>query len=517
MSPPVYRLWSGGQEKEGTEQPIPVENPATGEAFATCQSASAQDVDDAVQAAHAVFVKGTWSSSAARAQRADVLEAAAAKLTDALPELIRLEVQQTGRATREMQAQVPSLVRWFRYYAALLRTDERPVFPTVGKLHNWCEREPLGVVVLVTPFNHPLLIAVKKLAPALAAGNSVILKPSELTPLSSLRLGVLLQEAGLPAGVFSVLPGPGIVTAAALATHPLVRSVDITGGTVAGRALGAMAGRNLAKFNAELGGKAPVVVFGDADIEAAVNGVAFGAFVASGQTCVAATRILVEKSVFAEVVAGLERKARFIEANMGRAPTDGACSMGPLVSAKQLRHVESLVDDAVTGTQLATAVVGGARMASTAEYDYARGYYFPPTILVSANGKNILDSRVWKEEAFGPVIVVAPFETEAEAVALANDSEFGLGGAVWTKDLSRAFRVSQQIRAGIVWINTHHRNDPSSPWGGVTSSSGVGSENGREALHYYTMAKSTVINYAAPEDAKAEDWFNDGGAAVRYG
>lgn len=490
-----------------------------------------------MQAAHAAFESGTWSR-APRQIRADTLEEAARLLTTALPELISLEVQQTGRALREMQAQVPSLVRWFKYYAALLRTDERPVFPTAGQLHNWADRVPLGVVTLITPFNHPLLIAVKKLAPALAAGNSVILKPSELTPLTSLNLAVILKEAGLPAGVFSVLSGPGPVVAARLAAHPLVRSVDITGGTAAGRALGAIAGRNLARFNAELGGKAPVVVFADADLESAVNGVAFGAFVASGQTCVAATRILVEQSVYDKVVAGLARKASFIAAHMGD-PANPKSSMGPLVSAKQWRHVSTLVGEALAGGY-ATAVVGGqtggegGTLPATSAldgFDLTKGYFYPPTVLTSpptatsgaTTTPRLLSARIWKEEAFGPVIVVVPFADgdEDAAVRLANDSEFSLGAAIWTQDLSKAFRVSERVAAGICWVNTHHRNDPSSPWGATSTpggGSGVGSENGREAYLAYTAAKSTVINYARPEEARVtEDWFNEGGAAVRYG
>ncbi|CAK7270981.1 hypothetical protein SEPCBS119000_004363 [Sporothrix epigloea] len=525
-----HNLWVGGANKEGTGEPILIENPATGENFASCDSASVEDVEAAVQDASRVFQAGTWSR-APRQTRAEVLEEAARLLTAALPELIALEVRQTGRAIREMQAQVPSLVRWFRYYAALLRTEERPVFPTAGALHNWADRLPLGVVVLITPFNHPLLIAVKKLAPALAAGNSVILKPSEMTPLSSIRLAALLQEAGLPAGVFSVLPGPGAITAAALAAHPLVRSVDITGGTNAGRALGAIAGRNLARFNAELGGKAPVVVFADADLTAAINGVAFGAFVASGQTCVAATRIVVEQSAYAKVVQGLQAKAAFIAAHMGD-PANPQSAMGPLISAKQHGHVATLVQEALD-SGLAVAAAGGSvdTLPATSPLDgfslRGGGYFYPPTILVSSGEPqelSLVQARIWREEAFGPVIVVVPFADgdEDAALRLANDSEFGLGAALWTQDLSRAFRVSQRIEAGIVWVNTHHRNDPSSPWGAATSAaggaSGVGSENGVEALHAYTMPKSTIINYARMDEVRAtDDWFNDGGVAVRYG
>lgn len=418
-----------------------------------------------------------------------------------------------------MQAQVPSLVRWFRYYAAVLRTEERPVLPTTGKLHNWVDRVALGVVVQITPFNHPLLIAVKKIAPALAAGNSVILKPSELTPITSLLLGPILKEAGLPDGVFTVLPGLGATTGKTLVSHPLVRKVDVTGGTAAGKAIGSIVGGNLGRYTAELGGKAPLVVFEQADLDAAVNGIVFGAFVASGQTCVAATRIIVDYKILVDLVVKLKAKAESITRRMG-APTDPASMMGPLISARQLGNVEALVNDALD-TGSATVVTGGKRLSGSSELDgtdFSKGYYYPPTLLVSATASSILSSRIWREEAFGPVIVLAGFNTEQEAVDLANDSEFGLGAAIWTKDLSQAFRVSEEINSGIVWVNTHHRNDPSSPWGGAATSSGVGSENGLDAYHAYTTTKSTIINYASTEEALAsEDWFREGSGQVRYG
>lgn len=448
-----------------------------------------------------------------------MLDKAAALLTERLPTLIKLEVQQTGRAVREMNAQVPSLVKWFRYYAALLRTEERAVLPTVGKLHNWVDRVPLGVVVQITPFNHPLLIAVKKIAPALAAGNSVVVKPSELTPLTTLVLAQILREAGVPDGAFNVLPGYGAVTGKALVEHPLVRKVDVTGGTVAGRAIGAIAGKNLAKFTAELGGKAPLVVFEQADINVAVNGIVFGSFIASGQTCVAATRIIVENKVMLALLEKLRAKVDSIARRMG-SPTNAESMMGPLISARQLGNVETLVNDAVDSGK-ASAIIGGRRMTEKSQLDgtdFSKGYYFPPTILTSTSGSSILETRIWREEAFGPVIVVVGFDTEEQAVNLANDSEFGLGAAVWTKDLAQAFRVSEQIDAGIVWVNTHHRNDPSSPWGGGKSSSGVGSENGIDAYHEYTTMKSTIINYATSEEALAtDDWFREGAGDVRYG
>ena len=476
-------------------------------------------MDAAIQEAQRAFKSGVWSR-APRHTRADVLDRCATLLEAALPELIALEVAQTGRVVREMRAQVPSLVRWFRYYASVLRVEERPLLPTSGKLHNFVERIPLGVVALVTPFNHPLLIAVKKLAPALAAGNSVVLKPSELTPISSLRLARVLAEAGIPDGVLSVLPGDGVVTGAALVAHPLIRKVDVTGGTVAGRAIGAVVGGNLARYTAELGGKAPLIVFEKADIELAVNGIAFGSFVASGQTCIASTRIIVENSVLPALLERLKAKTESIRRSVG-SPKNPDSMMGPLISAKQLKHVETLVDDAISSKK-SIAITGGKRMTYKSELDgtgFSKGYFYEPTVLVSNEGTDsILQTRIWREEAFGPVIVVIGFDTEGRAVELANDSEFGLGAGIWTQDLAQAFRISEQIEAGITWVNTHHRNDPSSPWGGAKSASGVGSENGIDAYHAYTTMKSTIINYASTEESlDADDWFKEGPGSVRYG
>ncbi|KAM3424717.1 hypothetical protein BST61_g6704 [Cercospora zeina] len=515
MSSQVEKLWIAGQEVEGTGETIPAEDPSTGTIFAHCHSASVSDVDYAVDRAYETFKSGVWSRRD-RHQRADVLEKAAELLAANLADLIALEVLQTGRAIREMKAQVPSLVKWFKYYAALIRTEERPVLPTTGKLHNWVDRRPLGVVVQITPFNHPLLIAVKKIAPALAAGNCIILKPSELTPLTSLKLGKILKDAGVPDGVFTVLNGYGATTGKALVSHALVKKVDVTGGTPSGRAIGAIAGGNLAHFTAELGGKAPVIVTGNANLELAVNGVTFGSFIASGQTCVAATRIIVHTSIFGSFVDKIAAKAESIRRRIG-GPSNAESMMGPIISKKQLDHVSDLVEDAKrTGLEVA---VGGERMSGKSpldDFDLSSGYFYPPTVLVHRPGTAIDSHRIWKEEAFGPVIVIASYKTEDQALSLANDSEFGLGAAVWTKDLSEAYRLSDRIDSGICWINTHHRNDPSSPWGG-RGSSGVGSENGVAAYHAYTTMKSTIINYADEQEAAGEDWFREGTEQVRYG
>ncbi|KAF1832999.1 betaine aldehyde dehydrogenase [Decorospora gaudefroyi] len=512
----TYLMWVNGTEVEGGLEQLAIEDPAIGEIFAHCHAASAVNVDEAVQMAHKVFKSGVWSK-VPRHLRADTLDRIAELLTKNLPRLIELEVRQTGRAIREMKAQVPTLTKWFKYYAALIRTEERSVLPTVGKLHNWTDRKPLGVVAQITPFNHPMLIAVKKIAPALAAGNSIVLKPSELTPLTSIELGKLMKQAGLPDGVFNVLPGDGVTTGKALVEHTLIKKVDVTGGTPAGRAIGAIAGQNLAHYTAELGGKAPLIVFEKAHVDLAVNGIVFASFIASGQTCVAATRIMVQKNILDQVMQKLKSKVQSIERRMG-SPKNVDSMMGPLISAKQLRNVEMLVNDAVEAG--VTVVTGGQRMTGKSSLDgtdFSKGYFYAPTILSDGPSMKITATRIWKEEAFGPVIVLVGFDTEDEALELANDSEYGLGAAIWTQDLSQAFRVSENIESGICWINTHHRNDPSSPWGGIKSS-GVGSENGVDAYNAYTTTKSTIINYATAEDGlSTDDWFREGAGEVRYG
>lgn len=386
-----------------------------------------------------------------RHSRADVLERIGDNLKDSLATLIEIEVKQTGRAIREMKAQIPSLVRWFKYYAALIRTEERPVLPTVGKLHNWTDRKPLGVVALITPFNHPLLIAVKKIAPALAAGNCVILKPSELTPLTSLMLGRLMKEAGLPDGVFSVLPGLGAITGKALVSHRLIKKVDVTGGTPSGRAIGAIAGQNLARFTAELGGKAPVVVTKSANIDLAVNGVAFASFIASGQTCVAATRIIVQEEIFDAFSEKLCSKVASIERRIG-SPMNPDSMMGSIISEKQLNHIKSIVQDAEQASL--KFMTGGYRMTGKSNLDgsdLSKGYFYAPTVVAERDATKLTQQRIWKEEVFGPVIVVTSYGSESDALKLANDSEFGLGSAIWTTDLSEAHRLADGLESGICW------------------------------------------------------------------
>jgi len=488
-------LWIGGREAASASGAfLSVEDPARRREIARVSAASAEDIGKAVASGHEAYRSGVWSRADVRL-RADVLQRISQGLRERLEELAELESRQTGRAIREMKAQLGRLPEWFEYFGALVRTAEGRTTPFLGPYLNYVQRVPLGVVAQITPWNHPLLIAVKKLAPALAAGNSVVLKPSELAPLSVLELAKICKEAGLPDGVLSVVPGHGHETGAALCAHPLVRKVDLTGGTPTGKAVGAIAGANLAGMVSELGGKAPMLVFEDADLDQAVNGAAFASFVASGQTCIMGARLLVHEAVYEEVVQRFVRKAESIR--LGD-PMDMATQMGPVISEAQRSRVLEAVS--VAKSEGAEILCGGASPAlDKLPTEVSEGYFVLPTVIAAKPGM-----RCVQEEVFGPFVVVYPFKDEQDAVKLANDSDFGLAAAIWTKDIMRGHRVAQELDVGIIWINDHHRNDPSSPWGG-TKDSGIGRENGIEAFHEYTQSRSVVVRTS---DEKF-DWFHD--------
>lgn len=499
-APDELGLWINGKDVPaaggGT---LEIHNPARpDELVASVACGTATDVDTAVRAADAAF-EG-WAGTAPRFRSA-VLHRAADLLRSALPELAQVETAATGRCLREFKAQLGRLPEWLEYHGALAQTMEGNVPPFSDEDHLCVVRRvPLGVCGLITPWNHPLLIAVKKVAVALAAGNTVVVKPPELAPVSVLRLARLFQEAGLPDGVLNVVPGYGHDAGAALAGHTTIAKVDFTGGTSTGQAIGKLAGANVKHYCAELGGNCPVIIFPDADVEEAVNGVAFGAYVASGQTCVSAKRILIHESIFDEVVQRLVHKANGL--TLGD-PLDMTTDMGPVISARQLEMVESAVEQGYA--EGAVALAGGKRP-DAARCSLTGGFYFEPTVLGSVRP----DMSCFQDEIFGPVVTVTPFTDEAHAVALANDSPYGLGGAVWTSDVRRAHRVARDVRAGVFWVNAHHRNDPSAPWGGFKES-GIGRENGVDSLFEYTEAKTTVVRMS---DQK-ENWFGD--ASSRYG
>ncbi|KAF8320693.1 aldehyde dehydrogenase [Clavulina sp. PMI_390] len=498
-------------------QTLNVYNPATRQLLASLTPSSPESVDEAVRVAKNTFDSGIWSRAPAH-QRAKVLSALSASLSAQVGEIAVLESQQTGRTLREFKAQLGRLPEWLEYFASLLRVQGGYVAPTQGPLLNYVQRIPLGVVAQITPFNHPLLIAVKKIAPALAAGNSVIVKPSEHAPLSVLRFHEMALEAGVPPGVLTVLTG-GADVARQLVANPTLRKVDITAGTRTGQAVGSVVGANLASYTAELGGKAPIVVFDDADLVSAVNGVAFAAYIASGQTCVSGTRLILHEKLYDAFMEKFRAKVESITRRIGD-PLNLKSMMGTVIHDAQLERLERLLshlprDSSLTGSTRIT--VGGARLEGASPldgFDLSGGSFFAPTVIEDIS----TEDELWKEEVFGPVLVVKRFSNEEEAVSLANDCRYGLGAAMWTTNLSRAHRVSALIEAGLVWVNTHHRNDPSSPWGGMKES-GIGRENGVEAYEAYSQSKSTIVNIADPSvTQKTDDWFaEDEGVEKRYG
>ncbi|KAF7301913.1 Aldehyde dehydrogenase [Mycena indigotica] len=495
-----------------------ISNPANGEELSVVELASEADVKQTIAGAQSTFKAGTWSR-ASPLERSKVLSRLARALESRIPELAEIETLQTGRAIREMKAQLSRLPEWIDYYAALLRTTQAFVAPTQGKLLNYVQRVPLGVVAQITPFNHPLLIAVKKIAPALAAGNSVIVKPSELAPLSVLEFARMAESVGVPSGVLSVLPGYG-ATAQLLAQNPLVRKVDVTAGTNTGRLLGSTVGHNLAAFTAELGGKAPIVVFEDADLQSAVNGAAFAAFVASGQTCVSGTRLLVHHSIYDTFMHLFVDKVEGIKRRMGN-PSNPKSMMGTVISERQLSRIQSMIDEGLESDSDTILLAGGHRLTGISSLDgfeFSRGSFYPPTVISDIS----TTSKLWQEEIFGPVVVARRFSSESEGVALANDCKYGLGASIWTQDLSRAHRVAAEIEAGLCWVNAAHRNDPSSPWGGMKES-GIGRENGIEAFESCkffrnSQSKSTIVNIAQASEARVtDDWFAEDTEERRYG
>jgi phenylacetaldehyde dehydrogenase len=469
--------WSDAASGKTFETP----DPATGETLARVAEGDAEDINRAVKAARKAFEEGPWSRMTP-SERGRIVWKIGEKILEHTDELAQLESLDNGKPFVVAQAaDVPLAADLFHYMAGWATKIEGntinisvPYMPGAN-FHSYTLREPIGVVGQIIPWNFPLLMAAWKLGPALAAGCTVVLKPAEQTPLTALRLAELIAEAGVPDGVVNVVPGFGETAGAALASHMDVDKVAFTGSTEVGKLIVAAAGAsNLKKLTLELGGKSPNIVFDDAD-PAAVEGAANAIFFNHGQCCVAGSRLFVQQSRFEEVVDGVSEIAKSIKLGSGMDP---ATQMGPLVSAEQLSRVTGFLDSGKADG--ATAVTGGGRHGD-------KGYFVEPTVLTNTTP----DMKVVREEIFGPVVVAAPFSDLDEIAAVANDTEYGLGAGIWTRDIGKAHAMAKKLRAGTVWINCYNVFDASLPFGGYKQS-GWGREMGHEVLNNYTEVKAVT-------------------------
>ncbi|MGW8377984.1 aldehyde dehydrogenase [Streptomyces sp. ODS28] len=477
---PADEVLVAGEWRRGAGAPAETVDPATGRVLTTVHAASAEDADEAAEGAARAAADPAWRGQLPH-RRALLLHRVAELIAEHADALSALQTADTGKTRTETRALVLSAAGTFRYTAAALETAEDAVTPSRGAYLTMSVHEPIGVVAAITPWNSPIASDAQKLAPALAAGNAVLLKPAAWTPLVSLALGRLicraLEEHGLPAGLLSVLPGSGAVTGDALVRHPRVGKVTFTGGTSTGRGIAHVAADKLMPVSLELGGKSPTVVFEDADLEQALAGVLFGVFSSSGQSCIAGSRLFVARSRYEEFVGELVERTRKLRVGPG---TDPATQVAPLVHHRHRDAVASYVD--LAREEGARVLCGGA--APEGER-YADGAYYLPTVLDGLPNS----ARACQEEIFGPVLVALPFDDEDDLVAQANDSVYGLACGLWTRDHRRAWRVARRIDAGTVWINTYKQFSIATPFGGMKDS-GLGREKGREGIRAYQRQKS---------------------------
>jgi (Z)-2-((N-methylformamido)methylene)-5-hydroxybutyrolactone dehydrogenase len=480
-----YPLYIDGQFSEAASGAwFDSYNPFTGQAWAQIAAGGAVDVDRAVHAAHRAFTSGEWPALTA-SQRGILLHKLGDLIARDAERLAQCEVRDNGKLIAEMRGQLRYVPQWFYYFGGLADKIQGAVIPLDKKDYfNFTRHEPLGVVAAITPWNSPLLLTAWKIAPALAAGCTIVLKPSEFTSASSLEFVKLAEEAGFPPGVINVVTGYGSEVGAPLVEHPLVRKVTFTGSDNTGRAINRSAAEQFKRVSLELGGKSPNIVFNDANLKDAVNGAVSGIFAATGQTCIAGSRLLLQDDIhdaFLEKLTALATTAR-----MGN-PLDDGTQVGPITTRQQYEKVLDYID--IAKQDGATLVMGGA---PAKRPECGSGWFIEPTIFSGVDNR----MRIAQEEVFGPVLSVLRFKDEEHAVAIANDSRYGLGAGVWTADIGRAFRMSARIQSGTVWVNTYRAVSYMSPFGGYKDS-GSGRENGMDAIYEYLQVKSVWINTGA--------------------
>jgi acyl-CoA reductase-like NAD-dependent aldehyde dehydrogenase len=474
------RLFIGGEWVDASDGArFEIWNPGTGKLLAEVAEAKAADIDRAVDAARAAFAEGSDWRSMDALDRGELVARLGRAIEDRAAALAELETLDNGKPIREAQIDVKQAVDAFRYYAGWASKLEGETIPVRTQVLNYTLREPVGVVGAIIPWNFPLLMAAWKVAPALACGNVVVLKPAEQTPLSALELAALASEVGFPPGVINVVPGYGETAGAALVAHPGVDKIAFTGSTEVGRAIMREAAGSLKQVSLELGGKSPNIVFEDANLKAAVRGAFNGIFYNTGQCCTAGSRLLVQESIHEQFMdALLEGISRLQPGD----PLEPKRRYGPIISEAQLERVLGYIEKG--REEGATVLTGGGRWATD-----QGGYWLEPTIFDGVSP----DATIAREEIFGPVLATLTFQDEEEAVALANRTIYGLAAALWTSDVKRAHRVAARLQAGTVWVNTYHPLDTASPFGGYKQS-GHGRELGRHALELYTQVKSVWVD-----------------------